>query len=453
MFKHTFQVLVIMCCLLFLSTTIILAISSLNPSHVKTTAPQAAAVSSLKNQPASDSEVVSKESTPPNPTGSSDKSTPDKSAGNSNPSHNDNPAAVGPGISARTPSAPQSVTISAVGDIMLHQSNLKSAYNSKSKKYDFSGFFEYVKPYLSSSDLTIANFETVTAGSGIGYKSYPLFNSPDSILAALAGSGFDILSTANNHCLDWNVNGLTRTIQKIKENKMINVGSSQNGKDKYVIKKVNGVKIAVLSYSQFYNGHEAKLSSSNKSKYLSILNETQIQNDIKAVKSKGADAIIAVVHWGSEYQRVPNSYQTALSKKMLSWGADIILGSHPHVIQKSEIIKVNGKNKFVIYSMGNFISGYRRTDKAKRANKVFTEDGVIVQLKLEKDPHGGINIQEVNYLPTWIDKYSSKNQTIFKILPLPSQDVNAPYINSQNKSFVRQSYNNTMNLMAKFNKK
>lgn len=413
--RRTLYILCIMCFLLLVSTTIVLAISVFNTSRISSPAVTTSAASSSKGSAVNSGNL---QDIPPS-----------------------------------TPSLPQSVTISAVGDIMLHQGNLNSAYDSKSRKYDFTGFFEHVKPYLSSSDLTIANFETVTAGTGIKYRSYPLFNSPDSILPALSGSGIDILSTANNHCLDWGINGLTRTIQKIREYNMVNIGSSINGNDKYIIKEVKGIKIAILSYSQFFNGHEAKLSSRDKTKYLSTLNETQIQSDIKAVKGKGADAVITVLHWGNEYHRSPSTYQTNLSKKILSWGADIILGSHPHVIQKSEIVKSNGKNKFIIYSMGNFISGYRRTDKAKRMNKVFTEDGVIITLKLEKDTKIGINIKEVNYIPTWVDLNYLKNKPVYKILPIPAPDVNAPYINSRNKTFVKQSYINTMSLMAKFSGK
>jgi len=109
---------------------------------------------------------------------------------------------------------PASIIISAVGDLMAHQSNLNNAYNSKTSTYDFSGFLALVKPYLTKSDLTIGNFETVTAGPNARYTSYPSFNTPDSMLTALSNAGFDVLSTANNHCLDRGINGLTRTIQK-----------------------------------------------------------------------------------------------------------------------------------------------------------------------------------------------------------------------------------------------
>jgi len=232
---------------------------------------------------------------------------------------------------------------------------------------------------------------------------------------------------------------------------MTNIGSSIDGKNKYTTIDVNGIKVSILSYSSTFNGNDAKLSASQKNKYISQINETQIMSDIKIVKSKGADAIIVIMHWGTEYQREPSTTQTLLSKKILTWGADIILGSHPHVIQKSEITKVNGKDKFVIYSMGNFISGYRRSDKAKRPNKVYTEDGVIVQLQIEKDPKEGVIIRKVNYIPTWVDKNYINNRPVFKIIPILSADVTGSYITNYNRNYIQQSYKNTMGIMAKLN--
>jgi len=345
---------------------------------------------------------------------------------------------------------PASVTISAVGDIMAHQSNLNNAYSPKTGKYDFTGFLEYVTPYLSKADLTIGNFETVTAGPKTGYTSYPSFNTPDSILAALSGAGFDILSTANNHCLDRGISGLTRTIQMINKNNMLHVGTSADGSNKYVIREVNGIKLAILAYSEAFNGLDKKLSAEQRRTYLSPVDEQQMQKDIKSVQDAGADAVIVLLHWGTEYQREPNSFQKELAKKLLSWGADIILGSHPHVIQKSEFVEVDGKNKFIIYSMGNFISGYRRVDKANRPNKELTEDGVIVNIHLEKDPEKGTIIKDVDYVPTWVDKYYVNNRPVFKIIPIPDiNNISGKYVTDYNKPFIIQSYKNTMGIMAK----
>lgn len=466
-FKHTFTVLSIMLCLLLGSTTIIYALSGLNSGLTFNSANNNSSSSSISEgvQPSNTTDSTSTSSTSESSTtatSTSDNSTSATSTSDNSttatPTTESNAANSSVQVSTNKDKAPPakdvppaSFTISAVGDLMAHQSNLNNAYNPKTGTYDFNGFLEYVKPYLTKSDLTIGNFETVTAGPKSGYTSYPSFNTPDAMLTALSSAGFDVLSTANNHCLDRGVSGLKRTIQKIKENKMSNVGSSIDGNNKYIIKEINGIKVSILAYSSFFNGNDAKLSTKQKINHLSIIDENQIKSDIKAVKAKGTDAIIVILHWGTEYQRVPDAKQTSLSKKILSWGADVILGSHPHVIQKSEIVKVNDKNKFVIYSMGNFISGYRRVDKAKRPNKVYTEDGVIVQLQLEKDPKGGVIIKKVDYIPTWVDKNYVNNRPVFKIIPIPSENVTGTYITNYNRNYIKQSYKNTMDIMARLN--
>lgn len=440
-FKHTFIVLSIMCCLLLGSTSIIYAFSELNSNSVFNTTNTQSPVTVDENLSPSDTSAS---------TTTTIEDTSNTSTDGNNSSDSPGQATVTDDKTSPTKDiTPASITISAVGDLMAHQGNLNNAYTPKTGIYNFNGFLEYVKPYLIKSDLTIGNLETVTAGPSSGYTSYPSFNTPDAMLTALADAGFDVLSTANNHCLDRGINGLTRTIQKIGTNKMTNVGSSIDGKNKYITKEINGIKVSILSYTSTFNGNDARLNTTQKTKYLSPINEAQIQSDIKAVKAKGTDAVIVILHWGNEYQREPNVTQTSLSKKILTWGADIILGSHPHVIQKSEITKVAGKDKFVIYSMGNFISGYRRSDTAKRPNKVFTEDGIIVQLKIEKDPKGGVIIKNADYIPTWVDKYYVNGRPVFKIIPIPSANSTGAYITNYNKNLIKQSYKNTMGIMTK----
>lgn len=445
LFKYTFTVLSIMCCLLLISTSIIYAIS--DPVS------RPANLSGQKTASATSSEATPSAAATPVPSAEPSESTDTGTAEASN-SKETLPAKATPSPQpADTTITYPTITLSAVGDLMTHQSNLNNAYNPSTKTYNFDGFLEYIKPYLSKSDLTIGNFETVTAGPESGYSGYPSFNTPDAILRSLTSSGFDILSSANNHILDRGLNGLIRTVGKITDYKMINIGSSSDGKNKYIVKDVNGIKLGILSYSYAFNGLDKKLSAAQKAKYLSAIDEKQIKKDISIVKNKGADAVIVVMHWGTEYQREPNTSQTALAKKLFSWGADIILGSHPHVIQKSEIVKVNGKNKFVIYSMGNFISGYRRVDKANRPNKIYTEDGVVVHLTMEKDPEGGVILRNVDYTPTWVDKYYTNNRPVFKIIPIPAPNPTGKYITDNNRNFVKQSYKNTMDIMAKLNDK
>lgn len=430
-FKYTFFVLSIMCCILLVSLGTIFSVEALGTSSIYKTE---ASSNSDSDSTASASTVSV---TAIADTGSK-------------------PSAISPSeISQKdaetTPAAVQvkKITIAAVGDIMMHQGNLNNAYNPKTGIYDFSGSLEYITPLISKADLAIANFETVTAGPDSNYTSFPRFNTPDALLSALSKAGFDVLSTANNHCLDRGISGLTRTIQKIKENKMTNIGSSVDGSNKYTTKEVNGIKVSLLSYSFAFNGNDTNISSQARSKYLSPINEAQIKKDIETVKKEGTDAVIVIIHWGTEYQRQPNSYQTGLSNRIFGWGADIILGSHPHVIQKSEIRMINGSKKYIIYSMGNFISGYRRTDTANRPNKVYTEDGVIVNIQIEKDSSGNTVINEVSHIPTWIDKYYVNDRPVYKIIPITGKNPSGKYINDRNLPYVKQSYQNTMGLMAK----
>ena len=443
-FKCTFLVLSIMCCILLLAITVSGEVSAYTDSSTQSKIVLTQAQPSVPASDTASSTAASASDTANNPANSENSTTSNSAITTGSSVEIVSPPAIDTKPEVRT------ISIAAVGDIMSHKDNLTAAYNPKTKTYDFSDCFQYIAPELKNSDLVIGNFETVTAGLKEVYSSYPSFNTPDEILKAIASSGFDVLSTANNHCLDRGVAGLARTIKLIQENGMINVGSSIDGKNKYVTKEINGIKVSILSYTYAFNSNDSKLSKKNIEQYLSPINEAQIKKDIQSVRSQGTDAVIVIMHWGNEYQRQPSTYQTALAKKIFEWGGDIILGSHPHVVQKSEIMKVNGQNKYVIYSMGNIVSGYRRTDTGKRPNKIYTEDGVIVKLTIEKDTNNKVSIKTVNHIPTWLDKYYVNGKPVFRILPIPSSDFKAEYINSGNASKVKQSYINTMDLMHNF---
>lgn len=245
-------------------------------------------------------------------------------------------------------------TLLAVGDIMFHMPQVRASYNPNSRAYDFKDVFKYVKKHIDSADLSIGNFETVIAGNEIGFSGFPRFNSPEETLKAIKYAGFDILTTANNHALDQGKNGLINTIKIIEKEGMKNIGTYKEPNNTILITDINGIKIALLSYSYGFNGLEHTLSEEEFSFMVNQIDEDIIKEDIEKAKALESDTVVIFIHWGNEYQREPSEYQVELGRKMVEWGANIVLGSHPHVVQKSEIIHYGGKDNFIIYSMGNF---------------------------------------------------------------------------------------------------
>jgi len=175
------------------------------------------------------------------------------------------------------------VTIAATGDIMFHMPQINSAFNPQSGTYDFSPNFQHVKKYFEESDITIGNFETVTAGSKYDYSGYPTFNAPEETIAALAYSGFDILATANNHSLDKGRNGLIGTIDTIHKHGMKNVGTYKEPRDEILIQSVNDISIAFLAYTYGCNGLEGLITKEELSYMVNLIDEEKIKRDIERV--------------------------------------------------------------------------------------------------------------------------------------------------------------------------
>jgi poly-gamma-glutamate capsule biosynthesis protein CapA/YwtB (metallophosphatase superfamily) len=309
---------------------------------------------------------------------------------------------------------PRSLNISVVGDIMLHGPQIRSAKQSDGS-YDFKPVFSEVKSYLEGSDLTLANFETTISTPEKGYSGYPMFKTPESILEALKYAGFDVLTTANNHCLDNFIFGLENTLNKFDEYGFLHTGTSRSPEeqDKVLIVDKNGIKVAILAYTYGANGMEGSVDQSKLQYMVNFIDEEKISNDIQKAKAEGADVIIACMHWGVEYVRQPNDEQKALADKLFADGVDIIFGSHPHVIQPMERRRITtneGKEKdgFIIYSLGNFVSNQR--DR-------YQDSGVIINLEVIKDGDN-ISIGKIGYTPTWVRKYTDNGNIKYEILPV-----------------------------------
>ena len=305
-----------------------------------------------------------------------------------------------------------SAKILAVGDIMFHMPQINAAKTKDG--YDFYPPFKHVKKYIEEADIAIANFETVTAGKESGFSGFPKFNSPVETILGLKDAGFDILSTANNHTLDRKKDGIIKTIDAIEGYGLKNIGTYKEISRPLLIQEVNGIKIGFIAYTASVNGQDSLLPNGD-SFMVNRIDEDLILSDIDKLKIEGVDVIVASMHWGFEYYKDPTAYQMELGEKMIDWGVNVVLGSHPHIIQKSEIINKEGKDNLIVYSMGNFFSNQRY----ETMGNPLTEDGVMVQIEIEKNHETNDTIiKNINFIPTWIHRYRNSAGIQYDILPI-----------------------------------
>lgn len=302
------------------------------------------------------------------------------------------------------------IKLSFVGDLMCHTPQIEYA-RTNDDSLDFKSAFRGIKQYLETSDLTFGNFETVVSGKGKKYSGYPSFNSPVEYLQALKYSGFDVLFTSNNHSMDQGADGVISTIEKVKSFGIIPIGTniSPRERDSIRIVNVDGIKLGLNSYSYGLNGR--KLSTS-KSYLVNIIDTTQIQSDIKKLISQKADLVIIYFHFGEEYSRTPSEFQKEIVNKTFNYGADIIIASHPHVIQPVEYYynsKARIKKGLVAYSLGNFFSNQQWR---------YSDAGLILNIEITKNNYkDSVWISNVSDIPTWVFKGDTKNGREYLIMP------------------------------------
>lgn len=300
------------------------------------------------------------------------------------------------------------VEIFAMGDMIFHQPIVKNYKTENS--FDFTPIFQNISEDINEADIAIANFEG-SVNSNRALSGFPLFNFPKESISSLKNVGFDVLSTANNHCLDTGIDGLAETISVINENNMKSFGTFTEDIDKGIVVEEKGIKIGLISFTDTLNGMDSLM----RGKEYSVNNFSQdVESDIKKLKDK-SDIVIVYPHWGNEYQLVPNERQIYLKEKLQEYGADIILGSHPHVLQKYEVEEKNNKKYFTIYSMGNALSN-QRVENLKKSG---VDTGAIVKLIIEKDNNTkDTNLKSYGVYPTYVDRYRKNGKLNYDIIKL-----------------------------------
>lgn len=264
--------------------------------------------------------------------------------------------------------------------------------------WDFSQSFRYAKKILKEGDLVIGNLETMLSQSSpLGMQVHtlegkPYLNAPLSYLDALKEAGFDMLTLSNNHNIDTGLRGIYETLDNVDAYKFLRTGMFRGEEeDRYIIVNVNGIKIGMVAYSSFFNDKDHNLTETGQEVLLNRYGIDKVRTDIKAAKKAGAEYIIVFMHWGAENTHETTWNQERYAYNIAKAGADYIVGSHPHAIQRYEIIETpSGKEVPVIYSMGNFVS-HMKYD--------VNNDSLILQLNLERGENGKVKIGSQRLYP------------------------------------------------------
>ena len=333
-----------------------------------------------------------------------------------------------------------------IGDIMGHDEQIWSAENRETHTFDYNDVFRYIKPVIEEADIAIANFE-VTLG-GPPYMGYPQFSSPPALAAACKNAGIDYMVTANNHAADRGKSGIAGTINRLDSLGIPHTGTFLNSSSRDslypLIFKRNGISIALLNYTYGTNGIIVP-----EPVIVNILEKNVITADIKKAKAGNPDITILFLHWGTEYDTVPSKTQTDLAEYFFSLGVNLVIGSHPHVLQKRVWSKnIGGKDGIAVYSMGNFVSNQRKPK---------TDGGAIVRIEFIKTGNE-LKISDAGYFLTWVYTPIEKYRKKFFILPC-SQFENYPDFfskpdeYSQMKNYIMGArsllYNQNINIREK----
>lgn len=325
-------------------------------------------------------------------------------------------------------SSQSTMSLIFLGDIMGHGGQIEAAHDPVNRSYNYNDVFSQLEEIIAKPDFAIANLEVTLAGKP--FSGYPQFSSPDALATACMKSGIDILVTANNHSCDRGGKGITRTIEVLDELNIPHNGTYKNQNDRalrnLMILRKDDMRIGMLNYTYGTNGLKAPKPTS-----VNYIDTNQILMDINQSKNESIDALIAVVHWGLEYQTKPNSFQKKITDFLFRNGVNIVIGGHPHVIQKVEWNK--DKDQLVAYSLGNFVSNQ---------GSVNTDGGMMLEIELEKK-NEILTIKNAGYHLIWVNKPTRLNKKLFEVLPCSSypakEQIKNPAHLAKMKLFIRNA--------------
>ncbi len=333
-----------------------------------------------------------------------------------------------------------------VGDALIHDKIYNDAKTGNT--YDFKKMISLIKPITSKYDVVYYNQETILGGKGIGLSAYPMFNSPYEVGDAMIDAGFNLVSLATNHTMDRGTKAIQNSRKYWDSKKdVLAVGSytSQASRDEVHIVKKNNITYTMLNYTYGTNGINVPkkylvnvwpVKGSNPKTDTAYQNyKKQVKQDIEKVRGK-VDVVMVAMHWGIEYTYTPNSYQKDMAAYLSSLGVDIIIGTHPHVVQPIEWIG----DTLVIYSLGNFISAHEIINQGNRVGLMAS-----VQIIKKKNENGEYDITITNPTNQLIYTYYTSNYKNIKVIPF--SQMSTKYLSN-----YKSVFNKYANIVKKLDK-
>jgi len=325
-----------------------------------------------------------------------------------------------------------------VGDVMGHSPQINSAYDEATKSYSYDSVFTRMKGVFSYADFVIANLEVTLAGPP--YAGYPQFSSPDNLVDGLMNAGVDVLVTANNHSVDRGKDGIIRTIDVLSQKGIPHTGTFKDSAHREKINPLvidrNGFRLGLLNYTYGTNGIPVPSPV-----IVNLIDTALIRKDVEKTKALGVDEVIVFIHWGNEYETNPSKTQMKLADFMKGLGVRIIIGSHPHVVQRMEATfdTDSTTGQVVVYSLGNFVSNQR---------KRYCNGGVVTFVQLSKNNVGKTQITNTGYIPVWVHIPFRDLKRLYQVLPISEYEpISKQYFSTADDSLFTEFKTDTYNLL------
>lgn len=319
--------------------------------------------------------------------------------------------------------------VTVAGDLVIHAPVFEAMKTGKG--YDFKPCFKYVKKYIEPADAAICTFEGSLVGSD--FTGYPMFRTPKKLAKDIKDVGFDLMTITSNHAADAGTKGFDSTYKATKDAGLIPSGGQEKDDDPdyAMIKAKDGVKIAFISYSYSdgsvktpaLNGNPLPDDMVNRCNTFTMKDKKGAVKDAKRIEKEarkaGADIVIISMHWGEEYQVHSNEDQQKLAQMLVDGTTcDILVGSHPHVIQEFNELKSKDGKRTVpcFFAIGNLLTNQRRE---YFGGDLHVEEGVIAMFKIKYDT-GKKKVEklETKRIPYWVNLYSGSGGTHYDIVPL-----------------------------------